>query len=165
MTSCEKQANKRRLGWISTGALVLFAFLITLPFAGQSNASTAHSHAGMETNFVSPDSLGHQGMSTKLAMPDTHARRLCEVSGHVEHKTHICCFQSTDAVRAILQRDLSLLEKPVFADSSASSFALESDRAPNIMAVEASYSGVFASQRDGLDGAQAEFLHTQRLLT
>ena len=145
MTECVKQANQRGLGWISTRVLMLFAFLITLPFAGQSVALSAHSNAEMATviaplgnltpqilaasqNFTSSRSHDHHKLSSTREARVSHSSKMCVSMGHVTHKTHICCFDGTPVEGTILRRDLDATEKLDFASTSKVPFGPGIDR-------------------------------------
>ena len=176
MIECEKQSNGQGLGWISTGVLVLFAFLMTLPFADQGVASSSISHAQMDM-IVAPSErlkLGglaevepcdHHENATKHTAQTVNISSFCVTSGHVDHGTHICCFQSTKADHTILRRDLPAIEKPVFTGSSRAFLGLSIDVKHGTFAVAFDRSQSDTPQLGGLIGAAAEFLRTQRLLT
>ncbi len=176
MIESAKQVNQRRLGWISTGVMVLFAFLITLPFAGQSVASMGHSSAKMAT-VIAPqgnlnlqifaDSRSHDqhNMTGSGEASVSNSGKLCASTGHVAHRAHICCFDGGSADRTIMRRKALSFEKIDLASWSKVPLGSKADTEQHILAIALQNTQSAAPQLVGLTGARAQFLHTQRLLT
>ena len=176
MNECAKQVSQRRLGWISTGVLVLFAFLIALPFAGQSVALTAPANVEMATvnapqgNMTLPSltkskSHDHHKLSKSRTAAVSLMSKMCVSMGHVTHRTHICCFEGTLVEGTISRRDLDAIEKLVFARSMSVPFGTAINAEQQVLAIEFKNAPSKASQLAGLIGAGAQFVRTQRLLT
>ena len=176
MIECVNKVSQRRPGWISTAVLVLFAFLIILPFAGQSVALPAHSNTEMATgiaplgnlnlkNIAASRSHDHHKLSRTREVPVSHSSKLCVSMGHVTHKTHICCFDGTIVDRTIMRRDFFAIKKLTFASSSKAPFGLAVETKRHVLPNELQNAQSATPQLMGLNGAKAQFLRTQRLLT
>ncbi len=176
MIECMRQANQRRLGWLSTGVLVLFAFLITLPFVGQSMAMTAHSTAEMVMDIAPQGNLNLQTLAHSKQHDDhkasssreasvSNSGKLCAPMDHAVYKTHACCFDGNITDTTIMRRKISSLEKTVFVSSLKALFGREANAEQHILAIEFENAPFEAPQLVGLTGARAQFLRTQRLLT
>ena len=168
--------DQQKRGWMSAGVLLLLGFLINLPFAGQSIASTVDLSAARSSELLQQRAVNtslpangepclHHKRSNIKAVIDHGAHALHGSSLHLGHGIHICCDKGDIAKRTVLQRDRSRIAKPVFLASTQVDFGLVEEGQLGRFAPAFDHSRVEIPQIVGLSGAQYEFLQTQRLLT
>ncbi len=155
---------------------MLFAFLITIPFAGQSIASMSHLNAKMATGIapqvnlnlqISADSRSHDqhNMTGSGEASVSNNGKLCASLGHVAHRAHMCCFDGAIADSTIMRRKALSFEKIDLASWSKVPLGSKANIEHHILAIELQNTQSVAPQLVGLIGARAQFLRTQRLLT